>query len=213
MRANIVLGNGERLRIFGVIKGLSTERDSVRSEFARGRKPDFIALSISPEELKGLREYREGEDDKNIVLTDYEEIYAQHLRKWGDIEIPPPCYTEALRISNDEKTRIGAIDMDEDSFTNAYCAYISGTQLVRHSLRKSILRNFEIKAETPEEFVLKWDAKVNKISGYRRLEEKREQHMAKRLVSISERYKDVLAFIELERSRGVAEKIKKLGKS
>ena len=204
MRKNLVFKNGCELDVVGAVKGLSTERETVRESFRR--EPALVAISISPEELKGLRQYK----DEHYILSDYEEIYADNLCKFGDVEIPPPCYTEALRMSNDKNIPIYPIDMSEQSFTNAYCAYISGTDLLRHSLRKSLLRHSKIKAGDAEEFVFKWDKKINRISGFRRLENRREKHMADRLASHSEKFKRILAVIELERAPGV---IAKLGDS
>jgi hypothetical protein len=206
MKKKIILNNGCEIRIIGVIKGLTNEREKVRTEFTI--KPESVAMSISPEELKGLEKYQKNGAEEQIILTDYEEMYAEKLSAFGDIEIPPPCYVEALVLSKKEQIHTEAIDMDESKFTDVYCAYVTGSNLLVHSLRKGFLRNKKYKAKTAEEFVIEWDRKVNKLSGFKKLEESRERYMAKRLLKISDNYKNILAFIELERANGVATKIK-----
>ena len=206
MNKRLVLGNGASVTVLGVIKGLFSERENVRNAFENDH--DLVAVSISPEELEGLRAYREGKVEDDYELSDYELIYAQNLRKFGKVGLPPPCFVEALKEAASGDIPVSAIDMDETKYTNAYCAYISGTALVRHSLRKGIMKHMEIKASTPEEFVMKWDAKINKISGFKKLEEKRESHMAKRLLRLSDEHRNMLAIIELERAGGVIEKVK-----
>lgn len=190
------------LAIVGVVKGLSSERAKVADSFRI--KPDFVAISISPEELKGLRKYRDGEMDEEIILSEYEEIYAARLSRWGDVEMPPPCFTEALKIARERKLRVGALDMNEETFTSAYCGLISGTALLRHSLRKSIIKHMEFKADSPEEFVIRWDKKMTAIGGYRKLETEREKFMARRLAEFGCKFRTILAFIDVERARGVA---------
>jgi len=206
MMEKIVLDGGGAIDVLGVIKGLFSEKESVRTAFAA--KPDAAAISISPEELEGLQAYRGGRMEDDYVLSDYELMYAENLRKFGKVGLPPPCFVEALDAAKGGNVPLSPIDMDEKSYTNAYCAYISGAALVRHSLRKGYLKHTEIKARTAEEFVRKWDAKRNKIGGFRKLEDKRESHMARKLLRLSEEHKNILAVIELERADGVIAKIR-----
>lgn len=197
------------LAVVGAIKGLSSERDKVREALLGKESPrwDTVALSISPEELAGLRAYSEGKVPDDFELTDYEFIYARNLRRFGEVEYPPPCYTEALKVSQEKSFKLSAIDLDEESFTNAYCAYITGTQLLRHSLRKSLVKRAAFRSRTPEEFVGLWDARMNQISGFRRLEDRREEHMAKKLADLVSKTSSVVAVVEYERAKGVIDRL------
>src|SRR5438552_18798963 len=59
------------------------------------------------------------------------------------------------------------------------------------------------RAQTPREFVLEWDAEVNGLPGFRRLQARREAFMAGRLREIAASRPRVLAIIEVERAQGV----------
>ena len=52
-------------------------------------------------------------------------------------------------------------------------------------------------------FVVDWDKKINKPGGFRKLNQKREQHMAEALRNLTGKYHNILAVIEYERSASV----------
>lgn len=200
MLKEVELGD-TKIYLLGVVKGLLRDRETVRAEYTR-IKPESVSISISKEELEGLKHFIVGEE-LDLTLTNYEEIYARQLKNYGKIEMPPPCYQEALRLCHENKTPIIPIDLNEEEFTDAYCAYITGYQLFRHSIRASLLKRKKFKAKTAEEFVLEWDAAVNNLAGFKKLEHKREEYMSENLQNLAKRYKKILAIIELERMQGV----------
>lgn len=200
--------DSKRIIILSVIKGLVGEEKKVRNALER-YKPDMVGIALSKEELTGLKKFSP-EDTADIYLSDYEEIYAANLRRFGKIRVPPPCYEEAYVSSVKYRIPIVALDMSEDEYTIAYCRYVTGLQLVWHSLRKSFIRSKKFKAKTAEEFVIEWDRKINNLRGFRALERRREQRMAEKLVSHTNVATNILAIIELERAKGVADCIRKI---
>ena len=188
-----------------IINGLTSEIAKVKKAY-NNIKPDAMAIQSSKEELKGLRKVVEGEEFE-YFLSNYEEIYARKLASFGEVKVPPPCYEEAMRLCLGEGIPIIAIDMDDVLFADVFCESVSGLDLFRHSLRVKWLRKKRFKAKTAEEFVLEWDRHINKLKGFRNLESRREQHMAKELLSLAKEHKRILCIIEIQRADGVSHKV------
>ena len=188
-----------------VINGLTSEIVKVKKAYNK-IKPEVVAIQTSEEELKGLRKVVEGEEFE-YFLSNYEEIYARKLASFGEVKVPPPCYEEAMRLCLEDGTSIVAIDMDDMLFADVFCENVSGLDLVRHSLRVERLRKKRFKAKTAEEFVLEWDRKINKLKGFRNLEARREEHMAKELLRLAKDNKRILCIIEMQRAGGVSQKV------
>lgn len=187
------------VRVLSVVRGLPSEGKAVR-EAVESLHPNVIALSISPEELEALRHYEGGPAEPENFE---EEIYVAGLSAWEEAVKPAPCFTEALRIAAAQKTRLEAIDMDESTYTDAYTRAVSAMELILQGRVHSRLGRKRFRATTPQEFVLEWDAEVNRPIGFARLQREREAHMASRLRAVAEDARRVLAVIEVERVKGV----------
>jgi hypothetical protein len=209
--------NKKKIYILGVIKGLTIERVNVKKAFNK-LKPDVIALYISDHELLGLQSVSKG-SIKEVPLSRYEVIYARKLAqyakqdpdKYGDVQVPPPALMEGLELGLEKKLPVVALDMDDTSFANVFTRNVSTFQLIRHSTRFKRLSKKNFKVNTPEEFTFAWDNELNKLKGFRNLENARETHMAERLFQLTEKFNCILAIIEVERSQGVFNKIKNIG--
>ena len=197
--------NGCAVSVLGVIKGLKDEVHRVQSAFDE-TKPDVVAISISKEELEGLRNLP---DDYVPELSRYEEIYADGLSRFGAVAAPPPCYVATLELADHRGIRLVPVDLDEQSYSDLYCAAVPGTTLFRHSTRTWILKRRRFSDEGPEEFVLRWDRAVNNLEGFREIEKKRALAMAKGVLELCDGSKKVLAIIELERAGEVRDLIMK----
>ncbi len=196
------------VHVLKVIKGLSSEREDVKRRFYEC-KPDAVALSISKEELAGLRALIEG-SEHSVALSPYEEVYARRLAAFGEVRVPPPAYEEAMLLAIQQGIPTHAIDMDEEAYTSAFCSHISGLALFWHSLCFRRIKKKRFKAHSPEEFVEMWDRYINRLKGFRNLERAREEHMAKELIKFSGHYNSILAVIEWERGKGVMEHVQQL---
>lgn len=196
--------DGCRIHVLPVIKGLVSESESVRQAFDYA-KPDIVAISISKEELEGLRNLP---DDYEPDLSRYEEIYANGLGQFGEVSAPPPCYVATLELTDHRGIPLVPVDLDEASYTELYVAAVSGGTLFRHSTRTWLLRRRKFSTENAEKFVLAWDKTVNGLQGFRTLEAKRAEHMAKAVMRECSRDRSILAVIELERAGEVVGLIK-----
>jgi hypothetical protein len=194
-----------KIYIPDIIIGLTSERAKVSKVYNKV-KPDVMALQISEEELEGLRSVVNGEE-YDYFLSNYEEIYARKLASFGEVKVPPPCYERALKLSVDNGIPIIPIDMDDVYYADVFCESISGWDLIRHSLRVKRLRKKRFKAKTAEEFIFEWNREINKLKGFRNLESKREEHMARELLRLSKKHDRILCIMEMQRAEGVGQKV------
>jgi len=187
------------VNILSVVRGLPSEKSTVATAI-RATKPDVVALSIGPEELQTLRVYHGGPlEPENFE----EEIYVAGLSAWEPPVKPPPCFTEAVRVAENQGTRLEAIDMDEVTYTENYVDSVSTLEVIFQGRLERRLAKKRFDARTPQEFVLAWDAEVNGPPGFARLQAKREAFMAARLRQIAAEGASVLAVIEVERTKGL----------
>jgi len=187
------------IHILPVIKGLVSETKSVQDAFDNVH-PDTVAISLSKEELEGLRNMP---DDFEPELSRYEEMYAKGLGRFGEVAAPPPCYVATIELADHIGVPLVPVDLDEEAFTELYCAAVPGSTLFRHSTRTWLLKRKNIKADTPEEFVKAWDRTVNRLQGFEAIEEKRAESIANGILKASANSKSLLAVVEMERADDV----------
>jgi len=205
MRLESVKADGCDIHILPVVKGLVSESEKVRQAFDYA-KPDVVAISISKEELEGLRKLP---DDYEPELSRYEQIYADGLAQFGEVSAPPPCYVAALELADHRGIPLVPVDMDEVSYTELYVMAVTGGTLFRHSTRTWLLKRRRFSSESPEEFVKAWDRAVNGLEGFRKIEQNRAETMARGILRACEGpQKHLLAVIELERADDVLEMIR-----
>ncbi len=195
MMARLFKSGECNIHVMPVIKGLVSESERIKSAFEKIH-PDKVAISISKEELEGLRNMPE---DFEPDLSRYEEMYVRGLGRFGEVAAPPPCYVAALELAQHYGVPLIPVDLDEVSYTELYCAAVPGSTIFRHSTRTWILKRRNFGAKTAEEFVLSWDRAVNHLEGFGAIEKKRAEVMAKNIVSACDSGKELLAIVEIER--------------
>ena len=190
----ITLGNSE-IRILSTVKGLVSESDIVESEI-ESFDPDLVALGIGPEEVNGTREW----DGEPYDMSGWDEIYGLSLRKIvGDkgVKLPPPSFSTAIKVSDSKKIDVIGIDMDEESFTEAYTKNISTWQLFKRGRLEKSMSKAGIEGKTPEEIALNMESSIRELSGFSNLERERVMTMAENLRVQSETRKKILSIIEI----------------
>lgn len=181
--------------LFGGIKGLIRDGDELRNLLIK-TEPSTILIGISPEELKGLSEFLK--DPFELTLSDYEMIYGVVLSSYGEVMTPSPIFTEALQYGEKHSTRMIALDMDEDKFGESFTNEIGAWSMIRHSVRKRRLMKKQFTGETPEEFVDQWNDNIEKIDGFRRIEQKRLEEMEHNLSESMKTLVDQTAVVVIE---------------
>ena len=190
----ITLGISE-IRILSTVKGLVSESDIVESEI-ESFDPDLVALGIGPEEVNGTREW----NGEPYDMSGWDEIYGLSLRKIvGDkgVKLPPPSFSTAIKVSDSKKIDVVGIDMDEESFTEAYTKNISTWQLFKRGRLEKSMSKAGIEGKTPEEIALNMESSIRELSGFANLERERVKTMAENLRVQSETRKKILSIIEI----------------
>ena len=188
--------NGSVILGFAGIKGLVSQGDRVR-EFLEASTPSRILVSISPEEVEGLRSFLK--DPFEMNLSDYEIIYGVLLSKFGEVMTPPPIYIEAMNYSERAGAEITGIDMDEEKFNDIYQNEISSLQLLRHSLRKKKISRNLSPGEDPYEFVEMWSKQIGRLKGFARVDDRRSDHMSSIVADeLSRNIKNTVLIIDYE---------------
>lgn len=206
----MVQSHGRDFHILGTITGLVSEADRVAQLF-QDLAPDCVAVGIPENELAGLRAYiTAGPDAPEPDDEDVEEGYSLALSRFGDVGVPPPDLMEAVRLALTAGVETFALDLDDDTYADAFTEEVSGIQLVRYSLKMRRLARRPPKAATAGEFALKWDSDVRKLKGFARLEKRRERKMADSLKAIPVGHTRILAVIELPRLEGVTTALRNL---
>ncbi len=192
--------NMGKITVLAAIKGLVSEGEAVKKR-AHESPPNIAAISLSPEELLGLRQYlREGEFD--IGLYAYEEAYLANLRTFGEVRAPAPCYVEFLKAADRLEVPLVPLDMNDDEFADTYIENVSGMDFIGHMMRERRLERKSFKVRSVEDFIIQWDRFISRNRGLRAVEREREEYMGKKLASLSKKG-SVLAMVDFERAEGV----------
>jgi len=196
---------GSQVHILPAIKGLVSEAESVRNAF-EDMAPNAVAVSVSKEELAGLRSVN-GEEE--YEMSDIEWCYAQYLSQFGEVRLPPPCYLAAQQLADEKRVPIIPLDMNEELYSAAYCTTVGTLDVLRESFMVKRIRRIRFDRSSAEDFVLDWDSRVNRSRGFRKLQMEREEHMARIITSMSRKYDEILAVVELERAEGLGDRLLK----
>jgi hypothetical protein len=201
------VGRGDsRIFILPVIRGLVSEVKEVERAIEE-TAPDALGICVSKEELDTLGNFAGQEAEP---ASAHEEAYIKGLQRFGEVRKPPPCYSEGLAAASRLRIPCMAIDMDESLYTEAYCNFVSVVDVMKQTRDSRALTERKFKAESPGEFVLEFDAYVNRHRGFERLETDRERYIAMRLSKMAGKWPRVLSLIEAERADGVLENLKDL---
>ena len=190
----ISMGNCQ-IRFLSTVKGLVSESKIVETEI-NSFDPDLVALGMGPEEINGTREW----DGEPYDMSGWDEIYGLSLRKLvGDkgVKLPPPSFSTAIKVSDSKKIDVIGIDMDEESFTEAYTKNISTWQLFKRGRLEKSMSKAGIEGKTPEEIALNMESSIRELSGFAKLENARVKAMLTNLRIQSETRKKILAIIEI----------------
>jgi hypothetical protein len=141
-----------------------------------------------------------------VFVSDTDMTYSRKLAAFGDVELPPPSFMEAVRLADRRKVSVEPIDLDDNEYTIVFCDHVSYWMLVRHSRKVRGMRR-RLRAQGPQELATEWDRRLRTIKGFDVLERERERKMAAGLVGQLERHKKVLAVIDLPRVDGVLEEL------
>ena len=183
-----------QIRFLSTVKGLVSEAEIVESEI-ESFKPDLVALSIGPEEIKGTREW----DGQPYDMSGWDEIYGLSLRKVvGEtgVRLPPPSFSKAIEVSDSKNLEVIGIDMDEESFTESYTSNVSTLQLYKRGRLEKKMAKRGIEGDTAQDIVVNMENSIREIAGFAKLEDDRVRAMTNNIKSNLDKSK-ILVIVEL----------------
>tara|TARA_B110000495_G_C22719251_1_gene422591 strand:- start:19 stop:642 length:624 start_codon:yes stop_codon:yes gene_type:complete len=193
------------IRVLSTVKGVVSEAEVVEKEID-SFIPDLIVLGLSEGEVEGIRKW----DGEPYELSGWDEIYGLSLRKLlGDnsIRLPPPSFTRAIEIADSKNITILGLDMDEETYTDEYTKNISTWQLFKRGrLEKSMVKS-GIEGSTPEEIAMNMENSIRQLSGFKKLEILRVEHMVSNLRNNFDNEK-ILAIIEVSNAESLIDLLK-----
>lgn len=194
-----------QIRVLSTVKGLVSEAKVVEKEIDFFI-PDLIVLGLSEGEVEGIRKW----DGEPYELSGWDEIYGLSLRKLlGDnsIRLPPPSFTRAIEIADSKNITILGLDMDEETYTDEYTKNISTWQLFKRGrLEKSMVKS-GIEGSTPEEIAMNMENSIRQLSGFKKLETLRVEHMVSNLRNNFDNEK-ILVIIEVSNAESLINLLK-----
>jgi hypothetical protein len=198
---------GTPVHLLGTIPGLAAEADLVRNVFARAA-PRVVALGVGPEDVRTLRSLgaREAVEDE-FDTSAYEDQLLTRLRQFGEVRLPPPDLVEAVRAADERSVPIEALDLDDAAYSDLYTKEVGLFQLWRNNRRIRGAGSLAFPTESPEAFIVAWDREFTKAKGYRRIEEAREETMARRLAEVARLNGATLAVVPLARLEGIRKRL------
>ena len=194
-----------QIRFLSTVKGLVSEAEIVEAEI-ESFKPDLVALSIGPEEIKGTREW----DGQPYDMSGWDEIYGLSLRKVvGEtgVRLPPPSFSKAIEVSDSKNLEVIGIDMDEESFTESYTSNVSTWQLYKRGRLEKKMAKRGIEGDTAQDIVVNMETSIREITGFSKLEDDRVRAMTNNIKSNLDKSK-ILVIVELSNTDSLIKSLK-----
>jgi len=187
----------DRILLLGITKGLK-DSGSLVEQFLNREHFDIILLSITDEEVHGLRDFMKHPIE--MEMDDLEIIYEYHIQKFGETSIPPEAYISAIKVADQKGVEVVGIDIPSGKYEDLFVNNVQLSDMIFLSLRKRRLIRRRWKKSDPETFSLDWDSYLNK-GGYRKLEMERASYMASEIVK--RKRNNTIVIMEVERLRDV----------
>ena len=194
-----------QIRFLSTVKGLVSEAEIVEAEI-ESFKPDLVALSIGPEEIKGTREW----DGQPYDMSGWDEIYGLSLRKIvgeNGGRLPPPSFSKAIEVSDSKNLEVIGIDMDEESFTESYTSNVSTWQLYKRGRLEKKMAKRGIEGDTAQDIVVNMETSIREITGFAKLEDDRVRAMTNNIKSNLDKSK-ILVIVELSNTDSLIKSLK-----
>ena len=187
-----------RVDLLPVVKGLVSEAEKVRKAYGRY---EAYSASLGIEEIVALKQREEIEDIQE--LSEIDMVYVHHLSNFGEIESPTPAFCELIDLCSKDSVDVIPLDMNNEEFTEMYVNTVKTMEFVKeHRLaKKGMKRRFDM--SSPESFAISWDDYLNKVKGYWKVSQKREEYMASQIRDIAKYRHSLLAVVEVERIKNI----------
>jgi hypothetical protein len=200
--------DGRHVVLVGGILGLVADMDLVRREFERVR-PAAVGLGVPFEDLDAIRSTAGKEATHEFEASDVDEVYLAQLKAFGAVQTPPPDLYELFQLASEAQVPIEAIDLGDEAFTERFTENVGFFEVMRDNRNRKKILTREVPAPSAEEFVIAWDEHLYPTKGLRRVQDAREDMMAKAIAASAP--PSSLHLLPLARLEGVAKRLRALG--
>ena len=185
--------------IIPIVKGLVSEKKKVIKALSE-KDYETAAVSWGIEEIEAVRRRNEitGDNETN----DLDVVYLYKLKTFGDVDMPDPSFTYVVDEFSKKDVSVIPLDMSDDEFAEAYCREVSTLDFLKENkiVKKAMKREFT--TSSPEDFIREWDALINEVKGYRKMNLVKERFIADQIKDVANYRKNVLVLIDYERYEG-----------
>lgn len=202
MRAEFI--GQDRILILGISKALRSSGDTVREEM-EADKFDIILLSITDEEIAGLREFMVHPIE--VEMDDLEIIYEYYMKNFGETSIPPEAYITAIKSADQKGIEVQGIDIPSGRYEDMFVESVKLSDMLFLSLKKRRLMKRRWDVSDPELFSIQWDTYLNK-GGYMKLELERARYISSEITS--KKRSNTLVIVEVERFKDLVRNLSTL---
>lgn len=195
---------GGEVVLVATVQGLLAEREKVRRAFEQ-HPPAAVALGVSPESAAALLRFeRDPEHDPIEDLPDHDYVYSVVLRRFGDVELPPPDLVEAARLGKEAGLPVYGVDLPEEAYEDAFTREVNVWGFLRYGrIQKKLARRPPDKPDAAA-FCLAWDAAIRRVKGIARVEALREARIGQASRALAGQVAGpVLLVVDLARAAGV----------
>ncbi|MCL4447091.1 MAG: hypothetical protein M1556_00900 [Candidatus Thermoplasmatota archaeon] len=188
--------NGQdKILLLGINKALKDSGKLVEQVLNSGNF-DIILLSVTDEEVQGLREYIKSPVE--VEMDDVEIIYEYFMKQFGETSIPPEAYISAVKVADKNGSEIRGIDIPSGMYEDIFVVNVQLSDMILLSLRRRRLLKKRWNFSSPGAFTAQWDTYLNK-GGYMKVEKERAKYMATEVAN--KKKGNTVVIVESERFR------------
>jgi len=186
--------------IIPIIKGLVSEKQKVVDALS-SKDYETAGVCWGIEEIEAVR--RRAEITGDNETNDLDIVYLYKLKTFGDVDMPDPSFTYIVDEFSKKNVAVIPLDMSDDEFAEAYCNEVSTLDFLKENkiIRKAMKKEFS--TSSPEEFITEWDALINEVKGYRKMNLVKERFVASQIRDIAKYRRNALVLVDYERFEGI----------
>lgn len=186
--------------IIPIVKGLVSEKQKVVDALS-SKDYETAGVCWGIEEIEAVRRRAEITDDNET--NDLDIVYLYKLKTFGDVDMPDPSFTYIVDEFSKRNIAVIPLDMSDDEFAEAYCNEVSTLDFLRENkiIKKAMKKEFS--TSSPEKFIMEWDALINEVRGYRKMNLVKERFVASQIRDIAKYRKNALVLVDYERFEGI----------
>lgn len=200
---------GQEVVLVAGITGLASDAEVLRAELA-ALPLSKVLLGVPYEDLDAIRATSGKEHETPFESASLDDEYVTRLKKYGAVTTPPPDLYVAYQHASQVGVPVEAIDLGDEAYTDAYTKNVGFFEVLRNNRQQRKITQIEFDALSADSFVKEWDAALNATKGLRRVQQAREEAMAK-AVEDHARAGATLALVPLPRAEGVLERLRRAG--